>query len=192
MGCELRIGGAWARANLLCTPSEFNPSQWRRAQEMFLGHEEIWERIKRQRLVENYHPQALQGAGIDFRIDRLLKVESGSLLGREDRRLPELRSSELSLSPGGYYLLVTMERLNMPGDLIGFVLNRSSLFRCGASLKTAVIDPGYKGELTVGIKNETVHEIALERGARVLQVVFAEVKGKTRSYSGRYQGGRVV
>jgi deoxycytidine triphosphate deaminase len=159
---------------------------------MFLGHDEILDRIKRQGLLENYDPEGVQGAGVDLRIERLLKLDCGGFLGRVERRLPDVSRSKFELEPGRYYLFVTMERVNMPDDLVAFMFNRSSLFRCGASLRTAVIDPGYHGKLTVGIRNEGEHELELERGARVLQLVFSEVRGATKRYMGRYQGGRVV
>lgn len=159
---------------------------------MFLGHDAIIERIRKQGLLENHLPENIQGAGVDLRIGRLFEIKSSAFLGAEKRSLPDLSDSEFVLKPNKYYLFVTMEKVNMPLDLVAFMFNRSSLFRCGASLRTAVIDPGYRGELTVGIKNEGEHEIVLERGARVLQLVFAEVKGGTKGYNGRYQGGRVV
>jgi len=159
---------------------------------MFLGHDEILRRIREEDLLENHQAENVQGAGIDLRIERIMEPRTGGRIGASDRVLPELEDCDFLLKPGGYYLFTTMERVNMPGDLVAFMLNRSSLFRCGAALRTAVIDPGYHGVLTVGIKNEGEHEIELESGARVLQLVFAEVTGGTRGYDGRYQGGKVV
>jgi deoxycytidine triphosphate deaminase len=80
----------------------------------------------------------------------------------------------------------------MPDDLIAFILPRSTLFRCGVSLRTAVVDPGYRGALTLGIKNEGALEFRLQRGARIAQIVFSEVMGDAAQYSGKYQGGKVV
>jgi deoxycytidine triphosphate deaminase len=80
----------------------------------------------------------------------------------------------------------------MPEDLIAFILQRSTLFRSGVSLRTAVVDPGYRGGLTIGIKNEGPCEFKLKRGARIAQIVFSEVKGDADKYSGKYQGGKVV
>jgi deoxycytidine triphosphate deaminase len=159
---------------------------------MYLGHDEIKLRIKNQGLLENHLSRSIQGAGVDLRIDKLMELNGGGCLGKEERRLPKVVETDFVLQPQKYYLLVTMEKVNMPGDLVAFMFNRSSLFRCGASLRTAVIDPGYQGVLTVGIKNESDYKIELERGARVLQLVFAEVRGGTKGYDGRYQGGRVV
>jgi deoxycytidine triphosphate deaminase len=159
---------------------------------MFLGHDAIMERIRKQGLLENFHPEAVQGSGVDMRINKLFELGSEGLLRKDERKLPEINDVPPILEPGRYYLFVTIEKVNMPSDLLGLMLNRSSLFRCGASLRTAVVDPGYSGVLTVGIKNEGAYQIELERGARVLQMVFAEVKGGTKSYDGRYQGGKVV
>jgi deoxycytidine triphosphate deaminase len=159
---------------------------------MFLGHTEIKMRITSQGLLENYLPESIQGSGVDLRIERLVELKNGGFIGKKERTLPEIHEVNFILKPNRYYLLVTMERVNMPEDLVAFMFNRSSLFRCGASLRTAVIDPGYHGELTVGLKNEDDHEIVLEKGARVLQLVFAEVRGGTKRYKGRYQGGKVV
>ncbi len=159
---------------------------------MFLGHDEILERIRTQKLVENYLQESVQGSGIDLRIDRLLELDGGAYFGKKELRLPTVSKRDFILDPDGYYLMVTMERVNMPPDLVAFMFNRSSLFRSGVSLRTAVIDPGYRGELTVGIKNEGRYGVELEKGARVLQLVFSRVSGPTKGYRGRYQGGRVV
>ena len=96
------------------------------------------------------------------------------------------------LAPGEYVLIETIEKVNMPENLIARVLNRSSLFRCGCSLFTAVVDPGYCGILTIGFKNLSEFPFEIEIGARVGQVVFETVKGETKLYCGRYQGGKVV
>jgi len=164
---------------------------------MFLGHESLAERIKKQSLVENFLQESIQGSGVDFRIGELFEVSSSAFLGENKRELPELKpvkskNNAFVLKPNKYYLLKTVERVNMPDDLIAFILNRSSLFRCGASIRSAVIDPGYRGELTLGIKNESSFEVKIEKGARVAQVVFAKVEGKTKEYKGRYQGGKAV
>ncbi len=159
---------------------------------MFLGHDEILKRIKKEDLIEGYLPESVQGAGVDLRVDKVLEPKGKAKLKISERWLPEVLETGFVLEPGRYYLMVTMEKVNMPEDLVAFMFNRSSLFRCGASLRTAVIDPGYHGELTVGVKNESGCEIELERGARVLQLVFAVVKGGSKKYDGRYQGGKVI
>jgi deoxycytidine triphosphate deaminase len=85
-----------------------------------------------------------------------------------------------------------MEKVNMPKDLLALILPRSSLFRCGVSLHTAVVDPGFIGTLTFGMKNLSEHPFEIEIGSKIGQIVFEEVKGNDKLYNGKYQGGKVT
>lgn len=187
---------------------------------MYLGSSEIKRRILEEKLLENCSIENVQGSGYDLKIEKLFLVgthnerkklhasesilprskERSSLdgpafLGKEERRLPDLQEAAeptFKLAPDKYYLCLTRESVNMPKDLIAFILPRSTLFRCGVSLRTAVVDPGYRGALTIGIKNEGTLEFGLEQGARIAQIVFSEVRGVATEYNGKYQGGKVV
>ncbi len=161
---------------------------------MYLGNEEILRRIREEGLIEGLGCEAIQGSGVDLRIDKLYVLTSGARLGADERRLPDMeeRDGEIFLlKPGGYYLCSTMENVKMPADLIAFILPRSTLFRCGVSLESAVVDPGYQGHLTIGLKNQAEREFALGRGARIAQIVFSKIHGSASTYRGRYQGGKV-
>lgn len=162
---------------------------------MYLGSSEIKRRILKENLLENCNIENVQGAGCDLRIEKLFLLDSPAFLGIEERMLPklcEVPETDFKLAPGRYYLCLTKETVNMPESLIAFILQRSTLFRCGVSLRTAVVDPGYRGALTIGIKNEGQMEFGLQRGARIAQIVFSEIKGDAAGYSGKYQGGKVV
>jgi dUTP pyrophosphatase len=162
---------------------------------MYLGSSELKRRILEERLLENCSIENVQGAGYDLKIEKLFLLDGPAFLGTEERKLPDLNEIEgpaFKLAPDTYYLCLTREAVNMPEDLIAFILPRSTLFRCGVSLRTAVVDPGYKGALTLGIKNEGAREFKLKQGARIAQIVFSEVKGDAAKYRGKYQGGKVV
>jgi deoxycytidine triphosphate deaminase len=162
---------------------------------MYLGSSEIKRRIIEEKLLENCSTANIQGTGVDLKIEKLFLVDGPAFLGTEERKLPDLQELDeltFKLAPDTYYLCLTRESVNMPEDLIAFILQRSTLFRCGVSLRTAVVDPGYRGGLTIGIKNEGPCEFKLKRGARIAQIVFSEVKGDADKYSGKYQGGKVV
>jgi len=80
----------------------------------------------------------------------------------------------------------------MPGNLVARILPRSTVFRNGCALITALVDPSFKGTLTMGLKNLSGFEFRFQPGARVAQLVFEEVSGETKPYEGHYQGGKVV
>jgi deoxycytidine triphosphate deaminase len=146
-------------------------------------------------LIENHEPSSVGGAGYDLRVDRIYSIGSGSMLSEDERRTPkvsEMDFTQYRLGPGEYILCETLERINMPEDLAARVLNRSTLFRCGVSLFHALIDPGFHGTLTFGMKNLSAHEFLLGRHSRIAQIVFERVSGDTIGYDGRYQGGKIV
>jgi len=161
---------------------------------MVLGRERIL-RLAEGGLIGNFSIDCLGGAGYDLRVDRIYSLESDSRLGVKDRKTPEIQEimfETYTLPPGEYVLVETLEKVNMPPDLMARVLNRSTLFRCGCSLFNAVVDPGFKGTLTFGLKNLSMRDFTIERHARIAQIVFERVEGETVEYDGKYQGGKVV
>jgi deoxycytidine triphosphate deaminase len=161
---------------------------------MILGRARILELVG-EGLIENFSADCLGGAGYDLRADRLYALESDSFLGVTSRQTPEVEEIEFgkyTVPPGEYILVETLEKVNMPSDVMARVLNRSTLFRCGCSLFNAVVDPGFKGTLTFGLKNLALRDFTLQRHARIAQIVFERVEGETVAYDGKYQGGKVV
>jgi deoxycytidine triphosphate deaminase len=162
---------------------------------MVLGRDRILELVKTRKLIEDFSESCLEGAGYDLRISGFHRLKKGGFLGAEGRETPdveEIQASEYILKPGEYILVETAEKVDMPENLMARVLPRSSLFRCGCSLATAIVDPGYKGALIFGLKNQSEFNFKLEKKARIAQIVFEKVEGKTKPYRGIYQGGRVV
>ncbi|MFC2154539.1 dCTP deaminase [Candidatus Altiarchaeota archaeon] len=162
---------------------------------MALGRGEIEELVDGERLIEQFSKECLGGAGYDLRIGRIYKLITGGSLGKSDRKTPEVEEfleEKIELEPNEYVLVESLEKVNMPANIMARILPRSTVFRCGCSLITAVIDPGFKGTLTMGLKNLSAQTFTLEKGARIGQIVFEEVTGTTTLYEGKYQGGRVV
>jgi deoxycytidine triphosphate deaminase len=162
---------------------------------MILGGEEILRRVEEDKLLENFEEDDLESSGYDLRVGRFYTTDGSAFMSRKERKMPEkkeIHEEILHLKPGEYVLIETVEKVNMPADLCARVLNKSSLFRCGASTFNALVDPGFRGTLTFGLKNISDHEFAIERGAKVAQIVFEEVRGEVRLYDGKYQGGKVV
>ena len=162
---------------------------------MILSAQRIKKKASEEKLIEGFSENSLNGAGYDLRVGRFYKIRGEAYLGVERRTLPEVDeiiTDELTLKPGEYILVETLEKVHMPKDLMARILPRSTLFRAGCSLITAVVDPGYYGTLTMGLKNLSSADFRLEKKARIGQIVFEEVCGQAISYDGRYQGGKVV
>ena len=171
---------------------------------MILGIKELLKLVKDRKLVENLSERELnnpEGAGFDLRIGELYDVEGNGFLGVSERETPQtkliakfdpLEPVKVSLAPRKYYLMRTVEKVNMPDNLLAIFTPRSTLFRSGVYIFGGQTAPGYKGELTVGIYNFRDEEFELEMGSRVFHIMFFEVKGESNLYKGQWQNGRVT
>ena len=171
---------------------------------MILGVKELLKLVKEKKLVENLSERELknpEGAGFDIRIGELYEAEGKGFLGVEERETPEIKlvasfnekeSKKLSLKPKTYYLMKTIEKLNLPENILALFTPRSTLYRSGVYIFGGQTAPGYQGELTTGIYNFREEDFELEIGSRVIHVMFFEVKGETNLYRGQWQGGRIT
>ena len=168
-----------------------------------IGPKKLLELVKTVKLVENLSKRELEnpeGAGFDIRFGEVYRINGKGFLGIEERETPKSKlvdaykegaKKKLTVNPGNYFLVKSIEKVNMPDDLVGHVFPRSTLFRSGLLLLVTQISPGYKGGLTFGLANIGPSTISLELGSRIAQVQFAKVEGGGTKYRGQWMGGRV-
>jgi len=166
---------------------------------MILGISELLKLVKEKKLVENLSERELnnpEGAGFDLRIGELYEVSGKGFLGVSERDTPDVslvaKEGKVSLKPKTYYLLKTIENVNLPENLLAISTPRSTLFRSGVYIFGGQVPPGYKGGLTMGMYSFRDEDFELEIGARVIHIMFFEVKGEANLYKGQWQGGRVT
>lgn len=171
---------------------------------MVLGVKKLLELVKEINLVENLSERELknpEGAGFDIRIGELYEVKGKGFLGIEERETPRIKliakynpkkKKKVSLEPLTYYLMKTIEKLNLPENLLALFTPRSTLYRSGLYIFGGQTAPGYQGELTTGIYNFRDEKFELEMGARVIHIMFFKIKGKSSLYRGQWQQGRIT
>lgn len=173
---------------------------------MILGIKKLHELVGSNKLVEDLCDREMnnpEGAGFDLRMGEVYEISGDGFLGVEERETPESKSiakydpekindeNFFVFEPGKYYLIKTIEKVNLPIDLSGVIFPRTTLFRSGLGLFNGVVQPGYCGELTFGICNLGKSNIKVSFGARVVHITFQEVLGEGNQYKGQWQGGRV-
>ena len=171
---------------------------------MVLGIKELHRLIKEKSLISKLSTRELEnpeGAGFDLRIGELYEISGQGFLGIEERQTPKMKlmaiykegkTVEVQLKPHTYYLLKTVEDVNMPENLLALMTPRSTLFRSGLYIFGGQVPPGYHGGLNMGIYNYRDTDFRLEMGARVVHIMFFEIKGVGNLYHGQWQGGRVT
>lgn len=80
----------------------------------------------------------------------------------------------------------TIEEFNMPMGLVAIVHDKSTWARRGLSVFNTVIEPGWKGFLTLELVYHGWGRLVIPEGAGIAQVIFHELARKAK-YEGKYQ-----
>jgi dCTP deaminase/dUTP pyrophosphatase len=134
----------------------------------------------------------LQPNGVDLTAAAIDEQTDAGQIGRDGKTIGERREIQpndgvFQLEPGAY-IVQYGETVRIPEKHIGFIYPRSSLMRNSCMLHTAVWDAGYEGK-GEGLL-EVHHDIEIEQGARIAQLVLAEAD-HDGTYDGSYQGEHV-
>lgn len=171
---------------------------------MVLGPKKLLQLVKKMKLVENLTERELtnpEGAGFDLRLGEVYKISGKSYLGITERHTADIKllkkfdpkkTTTIRIKPGDFFLVKTIETVNMPVKLTASITPRSTTYRSGLFLRTGNVPPGYSGGLIFGLKNEGPVPVTIEMGARFVHIQFSEVAGGGTLYRGQWQGGRVT
>lgn len=86
-----------------------------------------------------------------------------------------------------FQLASSIEEFNMPNNLFGQVMNKSSWARRGLDASmTTNIEPGWKGFLTIELIYYGTEELFIPSGSPICSVIFHEIKEHV-AYKGKYQ-----
>ncbi len=95
------------------------------------------------------------------------------------------------LHPGRFVLGVTLEWLQLPANLSGYVTGKSSLGRHGLVIETAAgIHPHFSGCLTLELANVGEVPLAIHPGMPVCQIFLHHTKPSELSDLGEFSGRR--
>lgn len=120
----------------------------------------------------------------------------------DDAFVHEKVDDHILIPPNSFALGATIERLNMPDNLIGELWNKSSYARCGIIINQSLAEPSWEGFLTVEISNTTplpakiyanegIAQIVFKRGNRP-STTYAEKKGKYQNQGDKPEPAKVI
>lgn len=120
------------------------------------------------------------GAGpmsYDVRVGRIARVgavgdATGVMIGQFTYYpLAETKGSYY-LERDVYYVVESLEEIEMPKGLCGVVLPKSRLLSSGVQVVGGFIDPGWKGKLVVGFKSLLAFSLVVPVGTPIAQIVI--------------------
>lgn len=87
---------------------------------------------------------------------------------------------------GKFTIASAIEEFDMPPNLVATVKDKSTWARHGLSVFNTVIEPGWKGFLTLELVYHGFRELIIPAGAGIAQVIFEEIT-ESAQYEGKYQ-----
>ena len=175
---------------------------------MVLSDRDIRAEIAAGRIViDPFIPEAVQPSSIDLHLDKRFRVFRNSRYPYIDVRVDQPDMTELVeiagdepfiLHPGEFVLGSTLERVQLPNDLVARLEGKSSLGRLGLLIHSTAgyVDPGWEGNLTLELSNVANLPITLYDGMKIGQISFqrlsspAEVGYGDASIGSKYRGQR--
>jgi len=140
-----------------------------------------------------------QMCGMEMTLQKIERFTSAGTVAfdNKERVLPE--TEPLDFGPSGWidlaagsYLVTFNEIVSIPRDVAALARARSTLLRCGATLETALWDPGYRGRSQSLLVVYNPQGLRLKKNARLMQLVFLRLeKEAEKVYSGKYQGENI-
>lgn len=101
------------------------------------------------------------------------------------------------LHKGEVILAETKEFVSMPDDLCANVQGRSSVGRLflGIHSTAGFVDPGFRGKITLELKNDGVSPVKLFPGMRICQIIFKRMNSEVevaygQNKSSKYHGDK--
>lgn len=97
-------------------------------------------------------------------------------------------AEDMVVISGTFRLASTLENFWMPDDLIARVCDKSTWARQGLTVQNTIIEPGWRGYLTIELTNHSSRDVILKSGMPIAQIVFERLEAPTEQpYVGKYQ-----
>ena len=134
-------------------------------------------------VLDPWDPELVQPASVDLRLGDSFRVFHNHRVTGIDLREPPTNLTEevkigegepFVIHPGEFVLGRTLERVELPDDIVARIEGKSSLGRLGLIVHATAgfVDPGFKGTLTLEITNLTRVPIKLYPGLLIAQLSF--------------------
>jgi dCTP deaminase len=123
--------------------------------------------------------------------ERAVDATSGMTYGLSPAGYDICVAETLRMFHGAFLLASSIERFNMPLDLLANVCDKSTWARHGLLVQNTIIEPGWEGYLTLELTYHGEDGLLIHNGTPIAQVVFQVLTQPTdMPYRGKYQNQR--
>lgn len=139
--------------------------------------------------------------GYDVRVGRHFKIFTNVNSAVIDPKnfLPtsfvDIEADECIIPPNSFALAETVEVFDMPRDVLGICVGKSTYARCGIIVNVTPIEPEWRGKITIEISNTTplpakiyanegIAQIIFLRADQICEISYADKAGKYQDQIG--------
>lgn len=150
---------------------------------MILSDKEIYDLVSKVELLHPFDEKQLTPNGYDVSVENIEAINnSNKILSREtDFFVPKKTT----------FIVLTVEKINMPANVVGRLSIKTKYARKGLILSPGVVDAGFSGKLNLCMYNANDQPIEIEKTKPIVQLVFEKMEGTSeKTYSersGNYQ-----
>lgn len=166
---------------------------------MLLTDSEIRKKAKDNGLIYPYDERQLQPCSYDVTLSSsIIRYIGSGIVDAASRTLDNtleyfkfnMNDEGYILEPGEFILGSTNESLSLPDRLAARYEGKSSMGRIGLAshITAGFIDPGFRGTITLEIKNENNHKIRIRPNMKIGQFCFFETSPVERPYGSEELG----
>jgi dCTP deaminase len=102
-------------------------------------------------------------------------------------------NSNTEVAPGSHKLISTSETIMLSAQILATIHMKSSLAREGMIGSFAIVDPGFKGNLTLSIFNAGAETVHLRKDEPIVHIIFYRTgTPSSNPYKGKYQNSQGI
>jgi dCTP deaminase len=138
--------------------------------------------------------------GYDVRVGRHFKIFTNARCAVVDPKnfdpasFVDVEADSCLIPPNSFALAETVEFLEIPRDVIGICVGKSTYARCGIIVNVTPLEPEWRGRVTIEISNTTPLPAKIYAGEGIAQILFLRTDAVCQtSYAdkkGKYQDQR--
>ena len=94
---------------------------------------------------------------------------------------------DILIKPRHMVVIITLEELNLPTDILGRILTKGAFFSLGLSAVNTYADPGFSGNLGIVLFNSSINYVRIPTGTSIAKIEFSRLRYPVESpYSGQH------
>ncbi len=133
-------------------------------------------------IIENFNTENIKQACYELRASNIYYENA-----ENNRRIILKEGDYILLKPKQLTVVITMEKLNLPADIMGRILTKGQLFSIGIIPVNTYADPGFIGQLGIVLYNLSNDYLKLFPGQPIAKIEFSRLANCVKSpYHGQH------